>query len=314
MPPLIRPYQSSDFDAIYAMWEATLAQEWPITRRYLERMVSGYSHYREGDHFVAEIDGHVVGFAAIQRNEGEKSGSILFMMVSPDNQRQGVGRLLHSAAIKRLRGLGVEQINLAQGGDEYIWPGVPLNLPGAVDFFRACGWDFPHTNYDLAQDLTAYQTPDGVLKRIPPTIELRLCASAKEAAKVIEFEHRIFPFWAVYYQMTADDGRYADILAAWDGDNVVGSLLFDKGDVQGLAPDAVWHSILGDDMGIIGAVGVNETHEGRGIGLAMVARASEILRGLGVRQCLIGWTELINFYGKLGYGVWRSYAVTDGFR
>lgn len=42
----------------------------------------------------------------------------------------------------------------------------------------------------------------------------------------------------------------------------------------------------------------------------MVARASEILRERGARYAHIGWTGLVDFYGRLGYAVWREFQIS----
>lgn len=307
----IRAYQDADFEAVYGLWQAAMGADWPLTPNFLRRMISGCECYEAGDNFVAETAGEIVGFAATQMDDTGKSGGILLLMVHPEKRRQSIGRQLHEAATAHLRQHGAENISLAHGGTETLWPGVPLNMAGSVEFFKACGWRFPDTCYDLTRDLADYQTPPGTLERIGQQIEIRPTATADEAKMVLAFEQRIFPFWAVYFEMTAQDGRYADILAAWDGAKVVGSLLLDTPDIPGLAPNAVWHLMLGAEMGTIGAVGVDETYRERGIGLAMVARASEMLQARGVRQCMIGWTDLLTFYGRLGYTIWRSYAMTE---
>jgi len=48
----------------------------------------------------------------------------------------------------------------------------------------------------------------------------------------------------------------------------------------------------------------------KGIGLAMVAKGTEILIKNGINACLIGWTPWIDWYGKLGYKVWRKYQMS----
>lgn len=68
-----------------------------------------------------------------------------------------------------------------------------------------------------------------------------------------------------------------------------------------------WRMFLGEDMGAIGAVGVKELEREKGIGLAMVSEASQILRNRGIRNCFVHWTWLVDWYGKLGYKVWQEY-------
>ncbi|MBN8635293.1 MAG: GNAT family N-acetyltransferase [Anaerolineae bacterium] len=307
----LRTYQLTDFEAVYALWQATLGSRWPLSAPYFQRMISGAAVYRPGDHFVLEEAGRIIGFAATQTHAAGKSASLQLIMVSPAYQRQGFGRQLHDAAFEHLRGKNVAKINVAVGGAEIFWCGVPDNASGARAFFEACGWDLAYPNYDLTRDLRAYQTPDGVLERVTRAgIQLR-AADAAEAPLVQAFEREHFDFWAEYFDLTAHQGRFQDIIAAWDGAKVVGSLLIENPSAAALNASAVWHNLLGDNMGMIGAVGVDEAYRERGIGLALVAYASEIQRDRGVGQCVIGWTDLLSFYGRLGYQVWQGYQLAD---
>ena len=61
--------------------------------------------------------------------------------------------------------------------------------------------------------------------------------------------------------------------------------------------------------GTIGCVGVAAPRHGEGIGTALVARASEILRDAGTHNCHIGWTTRESFYRRAGYQPWRRYAM-----
>jgi predicted N-acetyltransferase YhbS len=310
MPLSLRPYQKSDFEALLALWQSTLGTSWLLTPQYLARMITGSAAYHEGDHFVAEEVGRIVGFVATRVHASGKRGGLPLLIVDAGMRRQGIGTRLHAAALEHLRQKQVTTINFPDGGERF-WPGVPHNSPGAEEFFEACGWKLDEFNYDLTRDLTDYQTPPGVLERAVQQGIVYRVATAEDAPRIIAFEELNFPFWAEYFVETAADGRYMDILAAWDGDEVVGSLMLSKLDLKTQHQDGLWHLMLGDDMGTIGAVGVQEARERRGIGLAMVATASEILQDRGVRQCVIGWTDLMDFYGKLGYTIWREYWMAE---
>ena len=76
-------------------------------------------------------------------------------------------------------------------------------------------------------------------------------------------------------------------------------------------PDGfIWQELLGPKTGGIGTLGVREDARGRGIGLALAARTTEILRDRGLGSSYVGWTWLVDWYGKLGYRVWRKYAMS----
>src|SRR5206468_3618198 len=100
--------------------------------------------------------------------------------------------------------------------------------------------------------------------------------------------------------------RDTSVLVARDRDGrIVGTLLF-RGPDEGL----MFAPMLGPGAGTIGCVGVAEHAQGRGVGSAMVARASELLRRAGTRVCHIGWTERRDFYVRVGYAPWRRYRMS----
>jgi len=58
-----------------------------------------------------------------------------------------------------------------------------------------------------------------------------------------------------------------------------------------------------------GGGGVAADRHGQGIGTALVASGSEILRDRGARVCHISRTTRTSFYESLGYVRWRSYRM-----
>jgi hypothetical protein len=38
--------------------------------------------------------------------------------------------------------------------------------------------------------------------------------------------------------------------------------------------------------------------------------ASDVLKARGIKNCYIDWVELTDFYAKLGYAKWRSFATS----
>ena len=97
----------------------------------------------------------------------------------------------------------------------------------------------------------------------------------------------------------------------------IGNYYLDQKDIQDhldtlMAVSALsYQALLGDDLGGLGAVGVAASERGRGIGLALVAGASELLKARGIGHSYIDWTTLVNFYGHLGYAPWREYQMSE---
>lgn len=312
----IRPYVAEhDAAAVFALWQSTLGEQWPLTEPLFRVVIDTRRGYQTFQHFVAVEGDEIIGFIAAQATANVAApalkGNIGAVLVAPHRQRRGTGRALLDRALAYLHGLGVLCVQLG-GWEPRFWPGVPRNLPGALAFVEACGWDTSETDYDLMRRLDGYTTPPAVAQRLHDAGVAIDAATEADVPEVIAFQAREFPGWYEHYQYTAAVGDHADILvarAANDGNAVVGALLMCSPDARPKRSEVIWQTILGPDMGALNAVGVAAAAQGRGIGIGLVARGSEILKSRGVGCCHIGWTDLLDFYGKVGYTPWREYAA-----
>lgn len=309
----IRPYQPTVDEArVFDLWQTTLPT-WPLTRDVFRHVTVGPAGYRAGDHFVAEEHGALVGFVATQATgdtSSTRTGHIGALLVAPAQRRRGIGRALHDAALARLQDIGVWWAHLG-GGAAYLWPGVPSTLSSALAFFSACGWTYAETSYDLVQDVSGYAAPPALYHRIAAQgIGLEIGTQAN-AAEILAFVARNFPSWAAFYRSVATLGDYADLLFARDGDGrIIGAVTMYSPLSHPQRMNVRWKTRLGADVGAIGVVGVAVPARQQGVGHAMVARASEIVRDRGARQCFIGWAWMIGLYGELGYNVWHEYRMS----
>ncbi len=283
----IRPFAAADDrEWVERLWQAAMPPSWPL-------LALGVALLGEG--LVAEAASVPVGFVAM-----DMAGSIPLLLVDPACQRRGIGTSLLEAALERVRAGGATGVTAASGGSSYIWPGVPWDLPGAVRFFASRGWRHSHDSLDLVTDLGRYRPPPGARERAASMGVTITLAASGDLPGVRAFEAATFPSWARWFS-AADRG----ILSARDGaGDIAGTLLLD-----GPGADTVFAPMLGPAAGTIGCVGVAPPRQGQGIGTALVARASEILRQAGTRNCHIGWTTRESFYRRAGYQPWRRYAM-----
>jgi ribosomal protein S18 acetylase RimI-like enzyme len=297
----IRPLDPErDRPLLGRLWEAALGSVWPLLPDALDLVKEGLvaergdgGTLRGGGPGQADGAGHGVGMVAV-----DPAGSIPLLVVDPAYQRRGVGTRLLEAGMARLSQLGATTVALGGGGDDYIWPGVPDNLPGAVGFFRARGWGFDHTVIDLVADLRGYEAPAGIGERAGRAgVSIEVMAGP-DRAEVMAFEAATFPDWVGWFERLD-----SSVLVARDrAGAVAGTLLF-----RGPLGATIYEPLLGPDAGTIGCVGVAAPARGAGVGSAMVARASELLRDAGTRACHIGWTRRERFYTRVGYSPWRRY-------
>lgn len=308
MPTTIHPYEPTrDADAVYALWKQTVGDTWPLTPAQLNALLHDPA---AAGHWLATDGAHVFGLAATHRDLGAPTTATLTaLLVSPEWQRRGIGTALHAASMDMLRAAGVRHVRLG-AGDVHIWIGVPDNLRTALPFFAARGWMFDETTYDLTQDLTAYRTPPAVPARVGGVVRFNVAASPRDIDDLFAFVSREFPNWVGEYQYILDLGTIDDFLIGRDmAGAVFASLIMFSPQSDQTRGDTTWSLLLGDAMGSLGCVGVAASMQERGIGAALVARGSEIVRGRGARNCHIHWTTVPAFYEKLGYRIWHSFAM-----
>src|SRR5262245_22495642 len=129
----LRPYRKrEDAAAVYALWQATVGEQWPIAAADFNQLLTGSPLYQDGDYVVACEDERIIGLAAVQVDRSNPEfASIPMLLVDPQRQRRGIGTALHAAAIAHLRANGAGTMQLGGGGFGSFWPGVPTNLPAA---------------------------------------------------------------------------------------------------------------------------------------------------------------------------------------
>ena len=128
----IRPMREGDVDAIAAL----SIRAWsPVFVSLRETMGDRLFNHFYGDDWrthqeadvrracgayrvlVAEVDGFVAGFTAIDVSEGRTEGEIYMLAVDPSAQGQGVGTQLTEAAVAVIRDAGFALATVGTGGD-----------------------------------------------------------------------------------------------------------------------------------------------------------------------------------------------------
>jgi ribosomal protein S18 acetylase RimI-like enzyme len=310
----ITPYvPEKDFEEALALWQAGLDHTWPITAEQFQNVLIGGLPDQKSDHFVARQNGRIVGFAATQVNgTAKRYGQLQVIAVLPEAQRQGIGSALYDAALDYFRKVGCRQIRLG-GNYPRFWPGIPSNLPNVgplLDVVKKRGWSHGQAIYDLVRSLEDYTLPDSSRQRMASEGISLAPATEKDIDEILAFETREFAGWLDSFKFLISLKDHADILVARDPKKgIVGTLSMYSPLSNPRRVDVPWKSLLGETVGSLGEVGVAQSERGRGIGLALVAFGSEILKQRSVVNNWIGYTEKVDFYQKLGYKVWQKFEM-----
>jgi ribosomal protein S18 acetylase RimI-like enzyme len=288
----IRPFAPRDRATVLALWAQALP-DWPVQAGAFDEITAGAA-------WVAEAAGALVGYLATSTDGSE--AAITVVLVAPDYQHQGVGSELLATALTALETSGVAEVGLGAGGQEYFWPGVPVDLPVANAFFDARGWSRQAVVADLRGDIRGFKAPREVMRRAGEEGVVFSYARPEDAAQVRDFEQRHFPEWAEAYE-----GQLAEsqgVLIGWTLDeDIVATATIEDASSYAFAP------LLPTPLGAFGCVGVDPAVRGQGIGLALCARASELLAARGYAHCFVGYTHLADWYAQLGFETWRSYRM-----
>lgn len=103
----IRPYQPADEAAVIALWErCELTRPWNDPRKDIQRKLTVQPEL----FVVGEQEGQIVA-TAMAGFDGHR-GWINYLAVSPDRQRQGVGRQLVTHVEQALHTMGCPKLNL----------------------------------------------------------------------------------------------------------------------------------------------------------------------------------------------------------
>src|SRR5699024_8165519 len=76
-----------------------------------------------------------------------------------------------------------------------------------------------------------------------------------------------------------------------------------------IAQNVYWAPLITGELGGVGPLGIDENERGQGYGLAIVEAGLAFLRQRGICHIVIDWTDLVNFYKKLGFCPWKGYLV-----
>ena len=225
-------------------------------------------------------------------------GWVAALVVEPSARGRGAGGRLLDHAVRGLWRAGAREIRL--GGDRlHLLPGVPE--PGPAGFFRARGFELGDPVVDLRRDLEGWRPPP----------HLPVVAPAPDWEPVLAFLGADFPDrWLWEAKEARRRGAEAGAYLLLDAGGSVGGFaeVWGPEPPVGLAPpSAHWRPLLGGRAGGLGPIGVAESLRGRGLGLGLLLAAMGHLRARGVRDMVIDWTGLVEFYARAGFRPWKRY-------
>lgn len=300
---------------LVALWNDAFAN-WPLTERLLRQTLENDPFHEPEGHFVARDNGAIIGWALCKSNRKvgpelerfQNRGGIGALCVHPQYQRRGIGTQLLQACETYLQSNGSPLTTLYF--PHHLLPGIPADSASGLAFFKKHGYEGFTPCVDLWRELSTYELPAKAVVALAknPTVEVRR-ARNEEANRVLDFVSREFPGGWTYSIKThfARGGQASDIVVSVEDSEVIGFCHTTDWRNDWLLSNVYWHPLLGEHFGGLGPIGIGAEHRKRGLGLALCAVAVEELKRAGVETMAIDWTTLIDFYGQMGFTVWKTY-------
>lgn len=318
----LRPFDAGRIGDIVALWNAAFAPSFPLREVLLRQNMLLDPHFDPAGAWLAcdaTGDGRLVG-CAVAKVAREPLGAdglrpdrgwLSVVAVHPGHRRRGIGTALVRAAEAFLR--AHDRPTAVLGGDPaHFFPGVPDGY-GAPEFFQTAGYALRGEAYDLRRSLDGYRTPETVTaaRAANSGVEVRPLRAGEEAA-LLRFLDAVFPGRWRYTvaRFLEHGGPVDDVMGAVKGGEVAGFAMLFHPRSCWIGPSIAWAGPSDGARpaeGGLGPMGLAPELRGRGLGHVLLDRAMVHLATLGVREMVIDWTILLDFYGALGFAPWRRY-------
>jgi GNAT superfamily N-acetyltransferase len=301
-------YTSVEAEKLVDLWNRSFKGEFPLDVRLWHQNVDDCVKSFPDATVVAVKDGHIVGAIV-----GKNPNRISAIFVAPEFRRRGIAtELLERAEVAFI---GELETNLVVGQDDrHFFPGVPAECLEARAFFEARGYQRAEGySNDLIRSLVEYEPltiePEVSSRLSAIGIELRPCTADLIPSLLRHIEENFSDRWLrdTKSRLELEPDPHEIIVAVQNGVDVVGFCHTYSNSSHYIGPSIYWRGLIGAKYGGLGPIGVAKTLRKIGLGLALLDRSVAAVAQTGATTMVIDWTNLVEFYAKAGFTVWKKY-------
>jgi GNAT superfamily N-acetyltransferase len=310
------PLSENHLHELCALWNREWKDSFPINERLLRQ-----NSFQDKNLFIAgswmafdEKTNTLVGYIIsktwrdqVRDIQFDKDcGWIQVLVVEEAYRKSGIGFTLLRKAELAFQESGIQKVTLGNDFHYRFFPGVPHSLLDINPWFERQGY----TEVEVVHDLwNTYESDPGVGLPEFEGVTFRLL-EMHEGEQLIAFMKRCFPgrweYQTIQYFLKGGTGREFVILVKEE--QIIGFCRINDASSTILAQNIYWSALFEDELGGAGPLGIDENYRGKNYGLAIVQAGIYFLLQRGIRNIVIDSTPYVDFYGKLGYKVWRNYS------
>ena len=303
-------WQVERLDELVSLWNLELGRDFPMRKElFKQNSFQDENVCYDASRIMVDEKNRVIGFIVGKRWQEslevpmkDKTGWIQVILVHHEYRNKGIGSILLKHTEDAFKLAGMQEILLGKDPWHYF-PGVPLE--SYEGWFEKKGYQSFGNEFDM---LCKYEGEEA--KELPslPKVEFSLLKREEKDA-FLAFLHRCFPgrweYEAIHYFQKGGNGREFAILKKEN--KIIGFSRINDLTSPLIAQNVYWAPLFNHELGGVGPLGVDSNERGNGYGLAIVQAAIAFLRKRDVKNIVIDWTGLVDFYRKLDYDVWKSY-------
>jgi GNAT superfamily N-acetyltransferase len=304
----VRPYYPGDEESIVALWNTYLPRELIAPAVFQAKVLLdpnfdplGLLLAQEGKQTIGFLLALARRYPLFSAGLEEQHGWITAFAVHPAHRRQGVGRALLAAGLQYLRARGRKLVWFSPYAPGYFTPGLDAAAyPDGLAFLQANGFATAYQALSMERALADF--------RYPPEAASAEARLASEGLIVRAYQPSdLWPLLAFTAQFFGGD--WERFLREALG-RIVG------GEWPG---DVVWVAREGEEIAgycqhtseRFGPFGVREDYRGRGIGLVLLCRCLERMKGKGHHHAWFLWAgeRAAHLYARVGFHEARRFSV-----
>ncbi|WP_422122267.1 GNAT family N-acetyltransferase [Planococcus sp. X10-3] len=253
-----------------------------------------------------KLAGFIVAKRLLEHSEAKMQrdvGWIPCLLVGRDARRQNLGERLLRHAEEHFTQTGIKEIRLGRDPWHYF-PGIPAEDAETADWFERRGYERESIESDLMREVKGQAS----YKLANPPEHFRVL-EREDLPELIDFLALHFPgrwhYEALRYLETGAGGQ--EFVGFYIEGILKGFCRINDSASPLIAQNVYWSPLFDGTLGGIGPLGIDRSVRGRQYGLDLVKAAANELVRRGSDAIIIDWTQLVPFYEKLGFSVWKQY-------